>query len=188
MSTYRIQLEPVFVSLAWYLCICTVSESIGLGSTSSSSGPTNDAPAGFSRIRTLGRRATESDFLTTNDTTSEPQLPRLITATKSLDHLALPLATAPIRLTSQQTPQHPTIATSALLAEFRYPSTRSIPLRRLAQIPFTSARTRLLPIATTSRSPEYSRRAHTGRLGWLATPVHRQPDELRRNSLRDDLA
>lgn len=69
--------------------------------------PTNDAPAaGVSRNRTLGRRATESDFLTTNDTTTEPQLPSSDRSNEVILALASPHRARPTRFTTNTPTSH----------------------------------------------------------------------------------
>jgi hypothetical protein len=74
-----------------------------------------------------------------------------------------------------------------LHAQFRHSSTLRIPLRRLtsnATLP-PSAAVSLVhqsPLVHLRRS--HARRHHSSRTGWLATPVHRQPDNFQTNSLQ----
>lgn len=76
-----------------------------------------------------------------------------------------------------------------LAAQSRHSSTLRIPLRRL-----TSARYTTLPpsaaVSVVRQSPlvhlrpSHARRHYSSRTGWLATPVHRQPDNFQTNSLQ----
>lgn len=112
-----------------------------------------------------------------------PHLPRPIIAPQTPTS---PVPTTLVRLS--RLPQHHNI--SFCPQNFDIHPHSGVPLRRLTHINFTCIRLHHQPIAivTTLHSLRYSRRAHSSRLGWLATDVHRQPDRVRTNTLRDSLA
>ena len=175
-GTQQLRLPGIFQSIMYWVAFLRGS-------------PANDAhlapaPAavcpeteGALQARSLHKRLSNSS---SNNTTTTP-------AASTSDDNAKPDFTSSHRAR----PTLPPITTSQhqlLPAEFRYPSALSVPLRRLTHINFTCIRLHYQPIATALVHSEHPPRAHSSRLGWLATDVHRQPDKVPTNTLRDSLA